>query len=102
MLDSGIGKGARKFFLAGIGAAAMTVEKSEEILEELVKKGELTVEQGKALNEELRHTVRKHAEKAADTTEETDAEEDIRTFVDGLSAEEVKRLREHLNTIKDE
>lgn len=36
--------------LAGIGAVAATKEKSEGILDELVKKGELTVEQGKVLN----------------------------------------------------
>ena len=35
----------------------MTAEKSKEVVEQLVKKGELTVEQGKVLNEELKHTV---------------------------------------------
>lgn len=43
--------------LVGIGAMAATAEKSKEIVDDLVKKGELTVEQGKVLNEELRHTV---------------------------------------------
>lgn len=33
-------------------------EKSEVILDELVKKGELTVEQGKVLNEELKHNIK--------------------------------------------
>ena len=36
----------KKILLAGIGAAATTAEKSKEILDDLVKKGELTVEQG--------------------------------------------------------
>ena len=35
----------KKILLAGIGAAATTAEKSKEILDDLVKKGELTVEQ---------------------------------------------------------
>ena len=35
----------------------MTAEKSKEVVEQLVKKGELTVEQGKVLNEELKHNV---------------------------------------------
>ncbi len=47
----------RKTFLAGVGAVATGAEKSQEIVAELVKKGELTVEQGKALNEELSHKV---------------------------------------------
>ena len=53
-----ISEGLRKLILAGIGAVAATKEKSEVILDELVKKGELTVEQGKVLNEELKHSVK--------------------------------------------
>ncbi len=53
----------KKVFLAGIGAAALTFEKSKEIVDELVQKGEITVEQGKALNEELKHNLSKKREK---------------------------------------
>ena len=48
-MDKMIGDGIKKFVLMGIGAAAMTVEKSQQMVDELVKKGELTVEQGKRL-----------------------------------------------------
>ena len=47
----------KKVLLAGIGAVAVTAEKSKEVVEQLVKKGELTIEQGKVLNEELKHNV---------------------------------------------
>ena len=57
MADFDFGDGLRKVFLAGVGALATTVEKSQEIVDDLVKKGELTVEQGKALNAELKHKV---------------------------------------------
>ena len=53
-----LGESIRKLILAGIGAAAVTKEKSESILRDLVKKGELTVEQGKVLNEELKHNIK--------------------------------------------
>ena len=53
-----LSEGLRKLVLAGIGAVAATKEKSEGILDELVKKGELTVEQGKVLNEELKHNIK--------------------------------------------
>lgn len=53
-----LSEGIRKLILAGIGAVAATKEKSEVILDELVKKGELTVEQGKVLNEELKHNIK--------------------------------------------
>lgn len=54
----------RKVWLAGVGALAMTAEKAEDLVEKLIRKGELTVEQGKALNEELKHNAR---EKVKDT-----------------------------------
>ena len=53
-----LSEGLRKLILAGIGAVAATKEKSEGILDELVKKGELTVEQGRVLNEELKHNIK--------------------------------------------
>ena len=43
-MDKMFGEGIKKFVLMGIGAAAMTVEKSQQMVDELVKKGELTVE----------------------------------------------------------
>lgn len=52
---SDLGEDVKKIFLAGVGAVAVTAEKSRELVEELVKKGQLTVEQGKVLNEELKH-----------------------------------------------
>ena len=53
-----LGEGLKKILLVGIGTAAVTAEKSKEILDELVRKGELTVEQGKVLNQELKHNIK--------------------------------------------
>ena len=58
------GEGLRKVLLAGVGALATGVEKAPAIIDELVKKGELTIEQGKSLNEEL---TQKAAKAASDT-----------------------------------
>lgn len=44
----------KNILLAGIGSIALTYEKSESIINDLVKKGELTINQGKELNEELK------------------------------------------------
>ena len=49
------GEGLRKIFLAGVGALAAPAEKGQEIVNNLVARGELTVEQGKKLNSELAH-----------------------------------------------
>ena len=56
MLD--LGENLRKLILAGVGVAAVTKEKGADVLNELVKKGELTIEQGKVLNEELKHNIK--------------------------------------------
>ena len=78
MADFDFGDGLRKVFLAGVGALATTVEKSQEIVDDLVKKGELTVEQGKALNADLKHKVAEVKEaseaKAAEETKEAEPE----------------------------
>lgn len=53
---------AKKVFLAGVGAAAMTYDKSVEVVEQLVEKGKITVEEGKELSEELKRDVKEKAE----------------------------------------
>ncbi|WMM24559.1 hypothetical protein RBU61_16750 [Tissierella sp. MB52-C2] len=47
----------KKIFLAGIGTLALTYEKSNEMVQNLVQKGKITVEQGKELNEELKRVI---------------------------------------------
>lgn len=66
--------------MAGVGAVATGAEKSHQIIEDLVKKGELTVEQGKSLNEELS----RKAAKAAGDTQDTF----LRTRMAGMTPEE--------------
>ena len=59
----GLGENLKKVLLAGVGAVAVTAEKSKDLLDEMVKKGEITVEQGKVLKpsspEELQELVGK-------------------------------------------
>lgn len=47
----------KRAFLFGVGAIAKTTEKSKELIDELIEKGAITVEQGKSLNEELKHNL---------------------------------------------
>lgn len=44
----------RQIFLAGVGALAMGADKSQEVLDALVKKGQITVDQGKEIASELK------------------------------------------------
>ncbi len=102
-----LSEGVRKLILAGIGAVAATKEKSEVILDELVKKGELTVEQGKVLNEELKHNIkdaiRENVTLHVVTPEEAYGEEDeenaddtadfVLNAVDSLTDEQLSALK---------
>lgn len=79
--------GLKKILLAGVGAVALTTEKAGEILTEMVEKGEITVEQGKALNQELKRTVKENTEKKSE-------KKDLSKVVEGLSADELAKLKE--------
>ena len=47
--------GFKDIFLAGVGALAITGEKAKEVVDTLIEKGSITVEQGKDINQELQH-----------------------------------------------
>lgn len=82
----------KKILLAGVGAVALTAEKSEALVRELVRKGELTVEQGKTLNEELKHKVK---EAAADVKAAVTPTPDVGR----MTAEERAELRRKLDEL---
>jgi polyhydroxyalkanoate synthesis regulator phasin len=62
MVDFNFGDGLRKVMLVGIGAVATGVEKGQEIVDQLIEKGELTVRQGKELNSELKRNTQRQRE----------------------------------------
>lgn len=90
-----IGDGLKKILLVGIGAAATTVEKSSQIIDELVKKGEITVEQGKELNKELQHNVKKTME-----ARKLDAET-IEAKLAKMSADEIELLKSKIREAEE-
>ena len=85
---------ARKVFLAGVGAVAMSAEKSSQLIDDLVKKGEITVEQGKALNEELKH-------KASSVSSDTEASI-LRGRMRVMTPEEREAYAAKVSQIKDD
>jgi polyhydroxyalkanoate synthesis regulator phasin len=90
-----IGDGLKKILLVGIGAAATTVEKSSQIIDDLVKKGEITVEQGKELNKELQHNVKKTME-----ARKLDAET-IEAKLAKMSADEIELLKSKIREAEE-
>lgn len=65
-----ISDGFKKLTLATIGAGVITYEKTSEILGHLVEKGEITVDQGKVINSELKHNVKESVKNQKDIVEE--------------------------------
>ena len=47
----------KRIFLAGVGLTSTTVEKAEQLIDEMVEKGRVTVQEGKALQQELTRKV---------------------------------------------
>lgn len=92
------GEELNKLFLAGVGAVAMTAEKSKELIDALVKKGELTVSQGKELNEELKHKVK---EKIREEVCPEDAKSSsVLEQMEQMSPEELNAVRAKLAEIE--
>ena len=77
----------KKVLLAGIGLTAMTVDKADSFVKELVEKGRLTVEEGKELEQEL---------KRQELLNKLDAK---KSSVEYATKDDVKRLEEKLDAL---
>jgi len=55
-----IGDNLKKLMYIGIGAAALTEEKVESLVRDLIKKGEITEEEGKKTFAELREKIKEN------------------------------------------
>ena len=81
----------RKLIVASVGAADLGCEKLGKLLDEC---GEVTVEKGRVLNEELKRTCKQAAAKDADEKPAVD--------VDAMSADERETLLQKLLAMKEE
>lgn len=102
MSEEGIITGAmKKVFLAGVGAVAVTADKSEEIFNDLVEKGASTVEHGKAMNQELRHNAKERAEERKARAREAGTSDnpirDLNAILAGMTAEQLDVLKGKIN-----
>lgn len=85
--------GLKKILLAGIGTVAVTAEKSKEVLDEMVKRGELTVEQGKVLNQELKHNIKDTVKKNVNVSVKPQSPEEL---LDKMTPEQIQALKSKL------
>lgn len=94
------GEGLKKIFLAGVGAVATTAETAKELVDDLVSKGELTMEQGKVLNEELRRNAKQKIKDHV-TVNVTREYKDAFSAVEYMNAEELEALKEEIRKAEE-
>ena len=98
-MDS-LGENIRRLILAGIGAVAVTAEKSQEMLDELVKKGELTVAQGQVLNEELKHNIKQKIKENVTVNVVSADPESLRDALSSMTPEQIAALKAQLSQME--
>ncbi|MGL5541453.1 MAG: phasin family protein [Erysipelotrichaceae bacterium] len=64
----------KKVLYAGVGGLAYGYEMGTALIEEMVKKGEITITQGQALNEELKKSLKQVKASAEETVSVSKAE----------------------------
>ena len=95
------GFGFKHIFFAGIGAVAMTAEKTHELVRELIEKGEMTIEQGVIINEELKSNVGAKMRSAADAVDPP-KKPSVTDMMDSMSREELEAVKAKLLELEKE
>ncbi len=87
----------KKIGLLGIGIAALTREKAEEIVDELVKKGELSSDEGKELVKDL---LKKSEDQRKDLAKRIDFE--VKKALNGLvvSRSDIQKLEKRIEKLE--
>lgn len=101
-----ISEDLKKLFLFGIGAMAITAEKSKILIDELVEKGSITLEQGKILNEELKHNIKETIKENVTVNvvkpEAPPTVDSVMTGLDKMTPEEIQKIKEKIDKMSQE
>ena len=87
----------RNLLLAGVGSVAYSLEKGMEMVNDLVDKGELTVSQGKELNQELRN---KFTNKKSNPAHESSTIQEIIASIDPATKEDIQQLEARISRLE--
>ena len=84
----------QNIFLAGVGALSIGGEKAKEVIDDLVERGQVTVEEGRKMNEELKHKTAASTSKFHEDT--------VRAYVKSLSPEDRASFAERMAALAQE
>ncbi|WP_434284394.1 phasin family protein [Clostridium botulinum] len=90
----------KNILLAGIGSAAYTYEKASDLVDEMVQKGKITVNEGKELSEELKRTIDENKKSKNSSEEKQLTREDIISIFNELNFVNKNDLNDINNKIK--
>lgn len=91
----------KNILLAGIGAVYQTYEKAEEVLNEMVKKGQLTVNQAKELNEELKKKVETSKPSTDKETIDADTLKSVLKDLNLATKDDIDELKQRIDTLEN-
>lgn len=86
----------KKVLLAGIGLTAMTYDKAEQFVKEMIDKGRLTIDEGKELQSELKRKSQAEAEGFLEQIKEKSQSLQYAT------KDDLKRLEEKLDALLEQ
>lgn len=89
----------KNILLAGIGSMAYTYEKASSMVETLVQKGEITINQGKQLNEELKKVIDNN-NKQNTTDIDTETLKDIIQQLDLPTKKDIEELKTRIDNLE--
>lgn len=96
-----LSENVRKLLLAGVGAAAATAEKSQELLDELAKKGEQALAQGQVLNEELKRDIGQAIRKNVTVNVVPQDGEALKETLAALTPEQLAALKAQIEALQN-
>lgn len=91
----------KNILLAGIGAVYQTYEKAEEVLNDMVKKGQLTVNQAKELNEELKKKVETSKPSTDKETIDADTLKSVLKDLNLATKDDIDELKQRIDTLEN-
>lgn len=96
-----LSEGLKKILLAGIGTVAVTAEKSKDVLDEMVKRGELTVEQGKVLNKELKHNLKNTIKNNVNVSVKPQSGEELEELLGNMTPDQLADLKDKISQMQE-
>ena len=95
-------EGLKKILYAGIGTVAVTAEKMKDVLDVMIEKGEMTVEQGKVLNQELKHNIKKTMKENLNVSVKANTPDELTELLEKMSPEQIELLKAQISQMEEE